>query len=433
MPLEDYRQDIERCLRCSYCKHVPYLPLARIDRKFRTVCPSIEKFNFHSWSAGGRLNIAFSLLLKRIEYSPKLINIVYQCQMCGACDISCKNQMDLEVLEALHELRVKCVEDGQFPSVFTSMIEGLRMENNMMQRPKMERGKWAEGLDVKKLPEEEAQVLFHTGCRFSFDKELWPVLKNTIMLLEEAGIDVGILGVDEPCCGGRPYELGFQDDFVKCMTVNITSWKKAGVKKIVTPCSDCYAAFKAWYSRYGHREFEIIHTTEYLSQLIENKKIKFTKEIPLVITYHDPCHLGRLSEPYLYSSPSKPYITSPKKVLGTMLIYDPPKPWRKGAKGIYEAPRNILRNIPGVKFVEMHRIREYSWCCGAGGGVKEAYPDFALWTAKQRILEAKSVGAEAIVTACCWCERNFKDAVKEMDEKIDIYDIVELVQMAMGV
>jgi Fe-S oxidoreductase len=115
-----------------------------------------------------------------------------------------------------------------------------------------------------------------------------------------------------------------------------------------------------------------------------------------------------------------------------MLIYDPPKPWRRGAKGIYEQPRKILRNIHGLKFVEMYRIREYAWCCGAGGGVKEAYPDFAEWTAKQRILEAKAVGAEAIVTACGWCERNFKDA-NEVSQKIKIYDVAEMVQKAMGV
>jgi Fe-S oxidoreductase len=303
----------------------------------------------------------------------------------------------------------------------------------MMQRSREERGAWVDGLNVKKLPGENAQVLFHAGCRFSFDKDLWPILKITVTLLKEAGIDAGVLGAGEPCCGGRPYELGFQDEFVKYMECNIASWKKAGVKKIVTPCSDCYATFKAWYSRYGHRDFEILHSTEYLEQLIANGRIRLTKEIPMVVTYHDPCHLGRLSEPYLYSSPGKPYISPPKKVLGTMLVYDPPKPWRKGARGVYETPRNILKSIPGVKFVEMHRIREYSWCCGAGGGVKEAYPDFAIWTAKQRIFEAKSVGAEAIVTACGWCERNLKDAVKETDETINIYDIAELIQKATEV
>ncbi len=96
--------------------------------------------------------------------------------------------------------------------------------------------------------------------------------------------------------------------------------------------------------------------------------------------------------------------------------------------GVFEPPRSVLRAIPGIKLVEMERIKAYSWCCGAGGGVLEAYPDFALWTANERIEEAKSTGAEAIVTACPWCERNFKDAIRESGGSMKVYDIVELVQ-----
>lgn len=433
MPLEDYREDLEKCLRCSYCKHVPYLPMANVDRQFRTVCPSIEKYGFHSWSAGGRRILAYSLLLNRLEYSRRLVDIVYQCQMCGACDVSCKNQMDLEPLETLIELRIKCVETGQFPIELVPLIDSLKKEDNMMQKSKKDRGKWAEGLDVKKLPEERAEVAFHAGCRFSFDEQLWPIARTTVMLLQQAGVDVGIFGEEEACCGGRAYELGFQGELLKYMDHNVEAWRNASVKTIVTPCSDCYAAFKAWYSRFGRKGFEVLHSVEYLEQLVKAGKMEFSKKVPIRVSYHDPCHLGRLSEPYLYVAPGKPYISPPKKVLGTMLIYDPPKPWRRGAGGVYESPRNILKRIPGLKLVEMHRIKEYSWCCGAGGGVKEAYPEFALWTAKQRILEAKAVGAEAIVTACGWCERNFKDAVNTTGIKIDVYDIVELIQRSVEV
>jgi Fe-S oxidoreductase len=433
LPLEDYMMLVKRCVRCSSCKHVPHLMLWRVDRKFRHVCPSIERYNFHSWSGGGKMITAYALLSKRIDYSPTLMDIVYQCLMCGACDISCKNQTDLEPLEVMLELRAKCVENGCYPIEFIPLIEGLRREDNMMQKPKSERGKWAEGLNVKKIPEERAEVLFHAGCRFSFDEDLWPIARSTLTVLMSAGVDVGIFGGDETCCGGRAYELGFQGEFVKYMEHNLEAWRNAGVKTVITPCSDCYATFKAWYSRYGRREFEVLHTVEYLDRLIRNGKVRLTNKVPMVVTYHDPCHLGRLSEPYLYSAPGKPYTTPPRKATAGMLIYEPPKPFRKGAKGIYEEPRRILKSIPGLKLTEMYRIREYSWCCGAGGGVKEAYPDFAIWTAKQRILEAKSVGAKAIVTACGWCERNFRDAVKETGENMAIYDIIELVEKAMEV
>jgi Fe-S oxidoreductase len=112
-------------------------------------------------------------------------------------------------------------------------------------------------------------------------------------------------------------------------------------------------------------------------------------------------------------------------------VYEPRKPRYNGAFGVYDTPRAVLRSIPGLELVEMERIREYAWCCGAGGAVREAYPDFSLWTAGERIKEAESTGAEALVTACPWCERNFGDAVKANSGTMKVYDIIELVRKAM--
>jgi Fe-S oxidoreductase len=114
-----------------------------------------------------------------------------------------------------------------------------------------------------------------------------------------------------------------------------------------------------------------------------------------------------------------------------MYVYDPPKPWRKGTNGFYEPPRDVIRSIPGIELVEMERIKEYAWCCGAGGGVIDGYPDFAKWTAMERIEEAKTTGAEAIVTACPWCRSNFGDAIKESGEKLKVFDVVELFEQAI--
>ena len=114
-----------------------------------------------------------------------------------------------------------------------------------------------------------------------------------------------------------------------------------------------------------------------------------------------------------------------------MIVHDPPKQYRRGANGVYEIPRNILKSIPGLKLVEMYRIKEYAWCCGAGGGVIDAYPEFALWTGAERLREAGAVGAEAIVSACPWCQRNFLDAARETDNDIKVYDLIELVEKAI--
>jgi Fe-S oxidoreductase len=112
-------------------------------------------------------------------------------------------------------------------------------------------------------------------------------------------------------------------------------------------------------------------------------------------------------------------------------VHDPPKKFRRGTNGVYDTPRNIIRSIPGVDFVEMYRIREYAWCCGAGGGVSDSYPDFATWTGAERLREAREVGAEAIVSACPWCKRNLLDAAGETGCDIQVLDIIELLQQAM--
>ena len=102
-----------------------------------------------------------------------------------------------------------------------------------------------------------------------------------------------------------------------------------------------------------------------------------------------------------------------------------------GTQGIFDPPRKILNSIPGISFTEMYRIREYAWCCGAGAGVRERYPDFSSWTAGERVEEAKATEAEAIVSACPHCERNFTDVVNDQSEPIKVYDIVDLVREAI--
>ena len=140
---------------------------------------------------------------------------------------------------------------------------------------------------------------------------------------------------------------------------------------------------------------KVTHITEYLADLVEQGKLKPTKPVDMTVTYHDPCHLGRLSEPWI--------AWKGVQRERHMRVYDPPRVLRRGTYGVYEPPRDLLKSIPGVKLVEMDRIKEYAWCCGAGGGVRETNPEFAAWTAAERMAEAESTGAEALVTACPHC------------------------------
>jgi len=419
MALEDYREEMERCCRCSACK---FIPMDIVDSyEYVTVCPSIARYNFHAYSGGGRLNVALGMLDGRVPYSEEVLNIIYRCQMCGACDISCKYNRDMEPLETLYALRIRAVEEGQLLPDHLAIIEGLRKEDNMVQGLKADRGKWAEGLDVKNISKEKTEVLFHAGCRYSFDQELWPLARAAINLIKKAGIDVGIAGREEVCCGGRAYAMGYEGELIKYAEHNGEIFKQAGAKTLVTCCADGYQAFKVMYDKVGKKlDLQVFHISEYLDLLIKQGNLKPTKKGPMVVTYHDPCHLGRLAESYIHwkgelkIEPDKP------------ILHVPPKKFRRGHEGVYEPPRNILRNIPGLRFVEMKRIKEHAWCCGAGGGVLEAYPDFAIWSALQRIEEAECTGAEAIVTACPWCKKNFSDAIKQNGNRIKVYDLIEL-------
>jgi Fe-S oxidoreductase len=393
---------------------------------FMEGCPSISKYNWHAFSASGKFNMAYSLLQERIGISDAFLDTLYKCHMDGSCDISCKVQQDIEPLQLMQELRIKCVEEGQLVPEHMIVIEGLRKEDNMMQSSKADRGKWAHGIDVKVLPGESSEVVYHTGCRYSFDEELWSVARAGLSLLQKSGVDVGIMSADEVCCGGRAYELGYAGELTKYAEHQMETFRMAGVKTLVTPCSDCYACFRVLYDKIGKKlDIEVFHIIQYLDLLIREGRLKLTKMVPLTVTYHDPCHLGRLGEPWIH------WHGKEAKAMGPMIIHNPPKKYRRGANGIYETPRDILRRIPGLKLVEMYRIKEYAWCCGAGGGVIDAYPDFAIWTGSERLREANAVGAKAIVSACPWCKRNFLDAAKEIGEKIEVYDIIELIQKAI--
>ena len=425
MSWEDYEHDMQRCTRCSYCKYIPWRYIKDFD--FYEGCPSAARYHFHAFAAGGKFNIGYALLREKIEIDETFLDVLYKCHMDGCCDISCKVAQDIEPLQHMQELRIKCVQEGHLVPAHMLVIEGLQKQDNMMMADRADRGQWAEGLEVKNLSRDGAEVLFHAGCRYSFDRELWPVARAGLAILQKAGVDVGILGRDESCCAGRAYELGYAGELIKYCEHQNDLWRNAGVKTVVTPCADCYAAFSVLYDRIGQKPaVQILHITQYLERLIREGKLRLKNSLPLKATYHDPCHLGRLGEPWIHWK-GREY----KPEGSPMWLHDPPKKYRRGTFGIYDPPRNILKNIPGLDFVEMYRIREYAWCCGAGGGVIDAYPEFATWTGAERLREARAVGAEAIVSACPWCKRVFLDAAEETGDTITVLDIIELVEQSV--
>jgi Fe-S oxidoreductase len=422
MPLVDYRSDMETCCRCSACKFIPLEKVTGYDNV--NVCPSISRYNFHAYSGGGRMGFGLALARQRLEYTPKLLEVVYNCQVCGACDISCKYAMDMDVLEPLYEIRSECVKNGHTLPVLDKLVASLRKQGPMLLGDQARRGEWAKDIQVKDYTREKVRVIYHAGCLASLHPDQWKTAQSTISLLQKAGVDVGIARENELCCGGRAYQMGYQSDALNQARINMEAFNKAGAEILVTGCASCYHAFKVLYDKFGLKSgMKVLHTSEYLAQLIQAGKLKPGKKVAARVTYHDPCHLGRLGEPYIH--------WQGKQIEKHMRLFDPPRTFRRGDLGIYEPPREVLRSIPGIKLVEMERIKEYAWCCGGGGGVTESNPGFANWTAAERVREAESTGAEVLVTACSRCEDNFREAIKDGNSRLEVCDIVDLLEKAI--
>ena len=409
---------IKRCLRCSICKWIPQLQIK--SQKFATICPSIDMFNFHAYSAGGRIIIALALEMGRLEPSQELMEIVYKCTECGGCAISCKFLNTLEPLEIIVKLREKLVSLGYGPMPKQQQyIESINKQNNPYNEPHEKRLEWLPN-DIN--IDQNAKTLYFVGCTSSYRRK--EIAIATARVLNAANYPFKILE-NEYCCGSPILRTGDKTSFMNQLNKNIDIIENEGIENVIFSCAGCYDTFKVDYPLERDYNFKVLHTTEIFNELIENSKLKMDNQVPHSVTYHDPCHLGRNSEPY------EKWDGDVLQLMPLVSINMPEKPKRCGKYGIYDSPRHLLNKIPGLNLVEMERIREYSYCCGAGGGVKSAFPDFALKTAITRIEEAEATGAEIISSACPFCSTNLKDGIVEKGSNLKFYDISEILLMAI--
>jgi len=416
MRLEEYRGEMETCCKCSACKFIPIEKITGVQHSY--ACPAISRYNFHSYSGGGRLGFAMGLLAGRVEFTPKTAEVIYNCNLCGACDVSCKYAMEVDVLETLLAMREDCVKSGRTLPAGDKIASATQKQVPVTVGSLGKRSDWYKGLDVKDYTKERAPVVYHAGCLASTDPAAGTNTNAAVSLLRKAGVEVGIAR-DELCCGGRAYEMGYRDEAVKQAELNAARFKASGATELVTGCAHCYQYYKVIYPKLGvDPGVKVTHLTEYLAGLLEQGKLKPNKPVDMTVTYHDPCHLGRLSDPWIEWKG----VQRERH----FRVFDPPRVYRKGDKGVYEQPRQLLESIPGLKLVEMDRIKEYAWCCGAGGGVRETNPEFAAWTAAERMEEAESTGAQALVTACPHCVRNLAG-----NGDLEVFDVVEILNQAI--
>lgn len=413
--LSDYKYTMESCNHCGQCRFI--LGPKMRGWEYDEVCPIYQRYKYEAYSGQGLINIAQELLEGTLKYEDDLIAHIYTCTTCGACDINCKSVRDMEVLDTILALRAKCVEDRRGPmpehKEYARLVGNC---HNIYGRAHDQRFDWLpENLPLSK----GSRIAYFVGCTTSY---LYPgVARDTVKILSAGGMDFKLMYGEEYCCGAPLWRTGQREVAQKLAEHNLDAFRKLGIKTVITGCAECYGTFRGFYPRIAELDFEVLHITEVIKKLLQEGKLKPGKNLNKKVTYHDPCLLGRLSEPYIpWSGSIKAYG-----------YHDPPKQWRRGTYGVYEIPRQVLRAIPGIELVEMTRNEENAFCCGGGGGVPAAFPDFALWTAKERVDEARSTGAEAIVSSCPFCQSSFEKALGADGDSFRYHDLCELVASAL--
>lgn len=316
---------------------------------------------------------------------------IWRCTTCGRCPQRCPR--DVRQIESGVALRRIATEFKVFPAAVQPVRTArasLLAEGNPLNQSRQDRAKWAEGLSVKPFTE-GTEILYFASCYLSYDPRLKKVAKATVKLLNQAGVDYGILGSKDSCCGESIRKAGDEEVFKRLAKENIKTWIDNGVTKILVSSPHCYHTFKNEYPDF-RVNFEVVHISEFLLELVAQGRLELKGEYARKVTYHDPCYLGRHN-------------------------------------GIFAAPRELLRRVPGLELEEMPDSREDSLCCGGGGG--------RIWmeTPKEerfsnlRLAQAVGVGAEVLATSCPYCITMFEEARLSLDQGTApaIMDITEII------
>ena len=315
----------------------------------------------------------------------------WRCTTCGKCVQQCPRQV--KQVELGVSLRRIATEYQVFPTSVKpvrTMSGSLAGDGNPLNEDRQKRGDWAQGQSVKPFTD-GMEILYFVGCYLSYDARLKKVAVATANILNKAGVDFGILGAKESCCGESIRKTGDESVFKRLATDNIKTFIDNGVKKILVSSPHCYHTLKNEYPEFMVH-FEVIHITQYLSELIDAGRLELVGEYRKKVTYHDPCYLGRHND-------------------------------------IYDEPREVLKKIPGLDLVEMAESRENSLCCGGGGGriwmetlKSERFSDL-------RVAQAQDVGAQIMATSCPYCITNFEESrlSLEPEDDVEIKDIAEII------
>ncbi|NWG02231.1 MAG: (Fe-S)-binding protein [Syntrophaceae bacterium] len=429
--LKELEDVLWRCTACGTCKEAYEYGPPSVSSP---ICPAGEEFSFEGFlSSRGKIAFARGILSGDLKWNDALIDAIYKCNVCGGCQSQCELDHKPFIPEIIEAMRRKIVADGVGPMPKQKVIaQSLSSYDNPYQGPRRVRLDWTrpfkkQGKPIKNILEEPASILYYVGCTGGYNVPVRVVPQATASIFHKLGLDFGILGESEICCGSTAMRLGDVEAFKRVAESNLELFRKLhdekGLKTIVTSCAGCYRAFMKDYpmaEEYGRmmEGIRVIHTSQFLYDLYMTGQLKFAESLPWKVTYHDPCHAGRHLTKFIIDKE------------GTQL-------WAgayvklEDKDCLYDIPRQLLKAIPGIDLREMRRIKANSYCCGGGGGVMTGYNDWAARNAGIRIQEGMETGADHMVSICPFCHYNLNQGAQGTGSKMKLFDLTELIDKVL--
>lgn len=368
--------EFDQCIKCGLCQ---------------ATCPVCKELLLEKYTPRGKIQLARHVGGGAVQPSEHMRDVFARCLLCGACSVTCPSGVDLrKVFLGMREQIVgKC---GVHPAV-EKAVSAVSIHHNISDEDNRERVEWMDsmkGVPATFAEKAKAQVVYFVGCVSSFFPMVQGIPQNMSYIMAEAKVDFALLGGEEWCCGFPLLGAGVPERMDEAIKHNLERVKALGASEVVFSCPTCYCT---WKEHYGS-DLRLYHSTEFVEKLIGEGKIAL-KEIPATITYHDPCDLGRNS-------------------------------------GVFDAPRRILKAVPGLKLVELESNRLKSVCCGGGGNMEMADPELSAAVARRKLDEIHQTGASIVVTSCQQCVRTIKGKARKEKLDLEVMDVTDLILKAMG-
>ncbi len=377
------------CTNCQVCADVCPAVSASRDGDLSAIS-RIKGLNQVLKSRGGLFRRLFGKKTPSEEQWKHFSDTVFRCTLCGNCQEVCPVGIHLKDLWL--SLRQDMVHSGHYPKKIDMIRENLAEEHNVFAEDNGERADWVEDMDdppdhgyIKK----QADIVYFTGCTSAYFPLAQKIPIALAEILDRSGVDFTLLGEAEWCCGFPMLGAGLKEMFQAFMEHNLSVIREKGAKEIIFSCPSCYAMWREHYPD----EFRIRHASQFLTDLIRKGRVPL-QELDLTVTYHDPCDLGR----------------------GTR---------------VFDEPREVIRAIPGIRFVELPSNRENCVCCGGGGNLEMVDAKLSARIADRKIEEILSTGADAVVTSCQQCVRTMMTYVRRNKISLEVLDITQLVRRAL--